>query len=64
MAGYKKVYKKVSCKFNYFHIVFFRNCIINVGETVVYDVAKEYLISSNLMVDGIHCHGARYLIDN
>jgi len=33
-----------------------RNCIINVGETVVYDVVKEYLISSNFMVDGIHCH--------
>jgi len=33
-----------------------RNCIINVGETVVYDVVKEYLISADLMVDGIHCH--------
>eukprot|EP00088_Acartia_fossae_P010687 TRINITY_DN15344_c0_g1_i2.p1 TRINITY_DN15344_c0_g1~~TRINITY_DN15344_c0_g1_i2.p1 ORF type:complete len:313 (+),score=50.30 TRINITY_DN15344_c0_g1_i2:249-1187(+) len=33
-----------------------RNCIINVGETVVYDVAKDYLISSNFMTDGIHCH--------
>jgi len=33
-----------------------RNCIINVGETVVYDAAKDYLISSNFMQDGIQCH--------
>jgi len=33
-----------------------RNCIINVGETVVYDVAKESLIHNNIMKDGIQCH--------
>eukprot|EP00088_Acartia_fossae_P004582 TRINITY_DN11970_c0_g1_i2.p1 TRINITY_DN11970_c0_g1~~TRINITY_DN11970_c0_g1_i2.p1 ORF type:complete len:315 (-),score=56.72 TRINITY_DN11970_c0_g1_i2:538-1482(-) len=33
-----------------------RNCIINVGETVVYDIAKDTFISSNLLTDGIHCH--------
>lgn len=33
-----------------------RNCIINVGETVVYDAAKDYIISSHIMNDGIKCH--------
>ncbi|XP_023324437.1 mitochondrial uncoupling protein 2 isoform X1 [Eurytemora carolleeae] len=33
-----------------------RNCIVNVGETVVYDAVKDYLISSNKMKDGIQCH--------
>lgn len=33
-----------------------RNCIINVGETVVYDAAKDGLISSGYFVDGIPCH--------
>jgi len=33
-----------------------RNCIINVGETVVYDAAKDYLISSSILPDGIQCH--------
>jgi len=39
-----------------------RNCIINVGETVVYDAAKDYLISSSLMKDGIQCHLASAVI--
>ena len=29
---------------------------MNVGETVVYDAVKDYLISSNKMKDGIQCH--------
>ena len=33
-----------------------RNCIINVGEIVVYDVTKEAFISSGLFNDGIKCH--------
>ena len=33
-----------------------RNCIINIGETVVYDAVKDGLISSGLMKDGIWCH--------
>lgn len=33
-----------------------RNCIINVGETVVYDSAKDGLIASGYFVDGIPCH--------
>ncbi len=33
-----------------------RTAIINVGEIVVYDVAKDGLISSGLMSDGIFCH--------
>merc|ERR1719282_2163780 len=33
-----------------------RNCIINVGETVIYDAVKDGLISSQYMVDGIPCH--------
>jgi solute carrier family 25 uncoupling protein 8/9 len=33
-----------------------RNCIINVGETVVYDSAKDGLIASGHYVDGIPCH--------
>lgn len=39
-----------------------RNCIVNVGETVVYDCAKDYLINSNLMADGIHCHLASAVV--
>jgi len=39
-----------------------RNCIINVGETVVYDAAKEYIINSKLMVDGIQCHLASAVV--
>jgi len=33
-----------------------RNCIINVGEIVVYDVVKEAIITNGLMRDGIPCH--------
>lgn len=33
-----------------------RTAIINVGEIVVYDVVKDYLITSQLMVDGVPCH--------
>lgn len=33
-----------------------RNCIINIGETVVYDAAKDALIASNYFKDGIPCH--------
>jgi len=33
-----------------------RNCIINVGEIVVYDIAKEAIITNGLMRDGIPCH--------
>lgn len=39
-----------------------RNCIINVGETVVYDACKDYLISANLMADGIQCHLASAVV--
>merc|ERR1719295_686771 len=33
-----------------------RNCIINVGETVVYDAAKDSFISNGILKDGIICH--------
>jgi len=33
-----------------------RNCIINVGETVVYDAAKDGFISNGILKDGIICH--------
>lgn len=33
-----------------------RNCIINVGETVVYDAVKDSFISSGLLQDGVSCH--------
>lgn len=33
-----------------------RTSIINVGEIVVYDIAKDSLLRSNLMKDGIPCH--------
>ena len=33
-----------------------RNCIINVGETVVYDAVKDSLLSSGRMSDGIPLH--------
>lgn len=39
-----------------------RNCIINVGETVVYDACKDYLIHANLMADGIQCHLASAVV--
>jgi len=33
-----------------------RNCIINIGEIVVYDVCKEALVKNKVMADGIPCH--------
>jgi len=33
-----------------------RNCIINVGEIVVYDIVKEAIINNGLLKDGIPCH--------
>ena len=32
------------------------NCIVNIGEIVVYDVCKEALINNKIMNDGIPCH--------
>jgi len=39
-----------------------RSCIINVGETVVYDAVKDGLIASNYMRDGIGCHFASAVV--
>ena len=39
-----------------------RNSIINVGETVVYDAAKDGIISGGYMSDGIPCHFASAVI--
>lgn len=39
-----------------------RNCIINVGETVVYDAAKDGFISGGYMKDGIACHFASAVV--
>ena len=33
-----------------------RNCIVNVGETVVYDASKDVLISRGYVQDGVLCH--------
>ena len=33
-----------------------RNCIINVGEIVVYDIVKDTILSYGLLEDGISCH--------
>ena len=33
-----------------------RNCIINVGEIVVYDIVKEAIIDHGLLEDGVPCH--------
>ena len=35
-----------------------RNCIINVGEIVVYDIVKEMILNNGLLEDGIPCHFA------
>eukprot|EP00092_Neocalanus_flemingeri_P036129 GFUD01039334.1.p1 GENE.GFUD01039334.1~~GFUD01039334.1.p1 ORF type:complete len:321 (+),score=64.38 GFUD01039334.1:51-1013(+) len=39
-----------------------RNCIVNVGETVVYDAAKDGFISGGYMKDGIGCHFASAVV--
>jgi len=39
-----------------------RNCIINVGETVVYDAAKDGFISGGFLKDGIGCHFASAVV--
>ena len=39
-----------------------RNCIINVGETVVYDAVKDALLSGGFMKDGIPCHFASAVV--
>jgi len=33
-----------------------RNAIVNVAEIVCYDVFKEYILTSQLMRDGVPCH--------
>ncbi len=33
-----------------------RNCIINIGEIVVYDITKEAFITNGIFKDGIPCH--------
>ena len=33
-----------------------RNCIVNVGETVVYDASKDILITRGYIKDGVGCH--------
>ena len=39
-----------------------RNCIINVGETVVYDITKDGFISYGLLNEGIGCHFASAVV--
>eukprot|EP00092_Neocalanus_flemingeri_P028754 GFUD01031218.1.p1 GENE.GFUD01031218.1~~GFUD01031218.1.p1 ORF type:complete len:326 (+),score=37.65 GFUD01031218.1:212-1189(+) len=39
-----------------------RNCIVNVGETVVYDAAKDGFISGGYMKEGIGCHFASAVV--
>jgi len=39
-----------------------RNCIINVGETVVYDAVKDGLITQQIMKDGVLCHLASAVV--
>ena len=39
-----------------------RNCIINVGETVVYDAAKDAIISGGYMREGVACHFASAVV--
>jgi solute carrier family 25 uncoupling protein 8/9 len=39
-----------------------RNCIVNVGETVVYDAVKDGFISTGYLKDGIGCHFASAVV--
>ena len=39
-----------------------RNCIINVGETVVYDAVKDSLLSSGRLADGVPLHLASAVV--
>ena len=39
-----------------------RNCIINVGETVVYDAVKDSLLSSGRLDDGVPLHLASAVV--
>jgi solute carrier family 25 uncoupling protein 8/9 len=39
-----------------------RNCIINVGETVVYDAAKDAIIAGGYMREGVPCHFASAVV--
>ena len=39
-----------------------RNCIVNVGETVVYDAVKDGLLTGGYMTDGIPCHFASAVV--
>jgi len=39
-----------------------RNCIINIGETVVYDAVKDGLIQGGYLRDGVGCHLASALV--
>ena len=39
-----------------------RNCIINVGETVVYDAVKCELLAGGRMRDGVPCHFASAVV--
>ncbi len=36
-----------------------RNCIVNVGETVVYDAVKDHLVNRAGMREGVPAHLAR-----
>jgi len=39
-----------------------RNCIINVGETVVYDAVKDTLLARGLVKEGVQCHLASAVV--
>ena len=39
-----------------------RNCIINVGETVVYDAVKDSLLARGLVREGVQCHLASAIV--
>ncbi len=42
----------------YFYL-YCRNCIVNVGETVVYDAVKDYLVGQGRMKEGVPAHLSR-----